>query len=262
MKKNFYEGYVAPGRVFGNLYFVGTAPASTHVIATEEGLIVIDPGYPEALETVLANMRTVGLDPMQTRIILCSHGHYDHAGAVLALRDMTGAKTYIGYGDEDSVSGKNDLQWTKEFNMSFDCAFTPDVILHDGDRLTIGNREFLFLSTPGHTRGVLTFFFNVTDRGREYRAGMFGGGGFNSMALSYLDKYGLPHSLRDDFLASIDRVMEERVEVHLGNHLGDNEQFDKLARLGGEENPFVDTTTWKKLLVSRRASAVEYFKTK
>ena len=99
MKKNFWEGYVAPGRVFGNLYFVGTRPASTHVIETEEGLIVIDPGFPEALDTVLENMRAVGLDPMQTRIILCSHGHYDHAGAVLPLAKMTGAKTYLGRGD-------------------------------------------------------------------------------------------------------------------------------------------------------------------
>lgn len=42
MKENFWEGSVIPGRIFGNLYFVGTIPASTHVIETEAGLIVID----------------------------------------------------------------------------------------------------------------------------------------------------------------------------------------------------------------------------
>lgn len=42
MKKNFWEGSVIPGRIFGNLYFVGTSPASTHVIETEAGQIALD----------------------------------------------------------------------------------------------------------------------------------------------------------------------------------------------------------------------------
>ena len=252
----------APVKYADSLYYIGTRNSPCWLLESTDGVILIDTAMPDDLEVILSRIEEVGHTVKEVRHIIHSHGHIDHIGCTAAIVAMSGAKTYIGYGDEDAVSGKNDLQWTKEFNMPFDCAFTPDVILHDGDRLTIGNREFLFLSTPGHTRGVLTFFFNVTDRGREYRAGMFGGGGFNSMAIAYLDKYGLPHSLRDDFLTSIDRVMDEVVEVHLGNHLGDNEHFDKLARLGDEDNPFVDTTTWKKLLVSRRASAVEYFKTK
>ena len=34
-----------PVNMFGNLYFVGTKPASTHVVDTGEGLIVFDTGY-------------------------------------------------------------------------------------------------------------------------------------------------------------------------------------------------------------------------
>ena len=44
-----WEGYVKPFQIFGNLYFVGTIPASTHLIDTGSGLIVIDPGYPQSL---------------------------------------------------------------------------------------------------------------------------------------------------------------------------------------------------------------------
>lgn len=40
-----WNGYVKPIRIFGNLYFVGTEPASTHTIDTGEGLIMLDSGY-------------------------------------------------------------------------------------------------------------------------------------------------------------------------------------------------------------------------
>lgn len=35
-----WDGYVKPFKIFGNLYFVGTEPASTHLIDTGEGLII------------------------------------------------------------------------------------------------------------------------------------------------------------------------------------------------------------------------------
>ena len=211
MKKNFWEGYIAPDRVFGNLYFVGTYPASTHVIETEEGLIVIDPGYPEALDTVLENMRAIGLDPMKTRIILCSHGHYDHAGAVKALRDMTGAKTYIGRGDLDMVE-KGIRTWAEELGTEYNEAFTPDVLLDDGDHVQLGRTDILCLSTPGHTEGTLSFFFDVTDGEKTYRAGMHGGVGCNTLYGSYIKANGL-EGMREKFLAGLERLKNERVAI-------------------------------------------------
>ena len=251
---------IAPVKYTDSLYYIGTRYSPCWLLESTEGVILIDTAMPADLDLILSRIKEVGHTVGEVRHIIHSHGHIDHIGCTAAIVALSGAKTYIGYGDEDAVSGKNDLQWTREFNMPFEGAFTPDVVLHDGDCVTIGNREFLFLSTPGHTRGVMTFFFNVTDRGREYRAGMFGGGGFNSLAISYLDKYGLPHSLREDFLASIDRVMDETVEVHLGNHLGDNRHFEKLEKLPCDENPFIDVSTWKPFLEAKRAGAVEYFK--
>ena len=44
-----WETTFEPHRVFGNTYFAGTIPASTHLIDTGEGLILIDTGYQETL---------------------------------------------------------------------------------------------------------------------------------------------------------------------------------------------------------------------
>ena len=62
-------GYVKPGRIFGNLYFVGTRPASTHIIDTGEGLIMIDPGYHDSLYLVIQNMWELGLNPKDIKYL-------------------------------------------------------------------------------------------------------------------------------------------------------------------------------------------------
>ena len=251
MKKNFWEGSVTPGRVFGNVYFVGTCPASTHVIVTEEGLIVIDPGYPESFPEVLANMRAVGLDPLDTRIILCSHGHYDHAGAVLPMKKLTGAKIYIGRGDREMVE-KGVYTWTEELATEYREHFSPDVLLDDGDHVILGSTDILCLSTPGHTKGTLSFFFDVTDGERTVRAGMHGGVGINTLGEKYIREKGLPSDMREKFFAGLERLKKERVELFLGNHVHNNDTVGKLQRVAaGEKDAFIAPEEWIPFLDSR-----------
>ena len=94
-----------PFRIFGNLYFVGTTFVSSHVIDTGEGLILLDSGYPQCTYLVTEGMRRLGLDPMDIKYILHSHGHYDHIGGTRALVELTGTKTIIGREDVDYANG-------------------------------------------------------------------------------------------------------------------------------------------------------------
>ena len=57
---NKWEGSFEPVRIFGNLCFVGTIPASTHIIDTGAGLIMLDAGYLEASGEVISNMEKMG----------------------------------------------------------------------------------------------------------------------------------------------------------------------------------------------------------
>ena len=81
------------------------------------------------------------------------------------------------------------------------------------------------------------------------------------MSKGYLDRYKLPHSTRETFIKSIERVYNERVEVHIGNHTGDNKHAEKLEKklAGAKENPVIDTTTWQWFLDLRKAQALEKF---
>lgn len=245
-----WEGTHEPFRIYGNLYFVGTRPASTHLIDTGDGLIVIDPGYPQSLYAVVDGIWRLGFKPDDVKIILHSHGHYDHLGATRALAEMTGAKTYISEIDAPYADGSVDLTWARELGHVYYEAFKPDVLLRDGDVIKLGNTEILCWITPGHTPGTTSFFFDAHGEQGDRRCAMFGGAGFNSMGRSFLDKYGLPHSLRSDFIRSCRRLQTQDIDIFLGNHVGNNDTLGKYKKMKETgENPFLDTNgEWKAYL--------------
>ncbi len=249
MLEKVWEARVNPFRIFGNLYFVGTTPASAHLIDTGDGLILLDSGYPQTLYLVLQSIWELGFNPADIRYIIHSHGHYDHLGATRSLVELTGAETFIGRLDADYADGTRDLTWAKELGYVYLEQFVPDHLLDDGSTITLGNTEILALHTPGHTEGTMSYFFNVSDGSKTFRAGMHGGAGMNSLAGDFLREYGLPLSLRDDFLRGLERCKSEHVDITLGNHVGSNDTLGKAARVNsGETLAFVDPSEWERYL--------------
>lgn len=241
-----WDGYVKPFKMWGNLYFVGTEPASVHIVDTGDGLIMFDTGYQSSLYLVINNMYDLGLSPKNLKYIVLTHGHIDHMGGARALKELTGAKIFLGSADRRSANGELDLSYAKELGMSFNETFEPDVLINDGDVIKLGNTEIKAVATPGHSAGAMSFFFDVYDGERKYRAGLHGGMGINTLASDYLNKYNLPYSLRDDFVKSMKRLNEEHVDIFLGNHLQHNDTLGKAARLEkGEKDAFVNPGEWQ-----------------
>ena len=237
-----WEGYMEPFRLWGNIYFVGTKPASTHVIDTGAGLIMIDSGYQHSLYLVLENMRKVGLDPMDIKYIVHTHGHIDHCGATRALVEMTGAKTFLGEADKDYVNGVLDLSCARELGLELE-TFEADVLINDGDTITLGNTTLTAIATPGHTPGAMTYVFETEQDGRKLIAGIHGGAGLNAVKKRFLDKYNLPYTYQEDYLASAIRLKTLKVDIYLGNHVGQNQTPQKYQRLmEGDKDAFVDPT--------------------
>ncbi|MBR3641286.1 MAG: MBL fold metallo-hydrolase [Oscillibacter sp.] len=231
LKKN-YEGRMRPFRIVGNVYFVGTYQASSHLIDTGEGLILIDTGYAATAYLVLESIWELGFRPEQIRYIVNTHWHTDHTAATAGFAHLTGAKTCIGEYDAPYVIERD--------------IFTPDILLRDGDVLRLGDTAIRFLHTPGHTKGTISLFFDVREGGETYRAGMFGGAGSNSLVPSYDGYY---EGCRADYLASIEKLRRERVDVFLGNHCWNNDTDGKAEKLrAGGENPFLDPREWTRFL--------------
>jgi len=231
LKNAPWMGRMEPFRLIGNVYFVGTYQASCHLIDTGEGLIMIDPGYAETAYLVMDSIHRLGFDPMDIRYIVNTHWHGDHTAATAAFAGMTGAKTLLG---------REDAQKATKF-------FTPDILIDDGDTLTLGNTTLRFLHTPGHTKGTISFFFDVSEGGKTYRAGSFGGAGLNTLAEGHFDFDGC----REAYFASLERLKGERVDVFIGNHTWNNDTYGKGKRLlAGGENEFIDGTLWLQFLDS------------
>lgn len=240
-----WEGYFPSFQIFGNLYFTGTVPASTHIVDTGEGLLLFDSGYQQSLYLLLDGMYRLGLDPRDIKYILHTHGHIDHMGATRALMELTGAKTVIGWEDEEYANGKLDLSYARELGMRYTETFQPDMLLKDGDTLTLGNTTVQCMATPGHTPGAMSYFFDVTDGEKTYRAGLHGGMGTNTMCKSFLEKYGLSFACREQFKAAMERLSHEKVDIFLGNHMQHNETPKRYERLlAGEKDAFVCPKAW------------------
>ena len=221
-------GDMQPFRLAGNIYFVGTYAASSHLIDTGEGLILLDTGYEGTADVIAESVTALGFDIRDVKYILHSHGHYDQTGGTPKLLAMTHAETFLGDGDQKYIA-----DWT------------PDHLYEDGGVIRLGNTEILCLATPGHTEGTFSFFFNVTVDGKTYRAGMFGGAGTNQLKKPYLRQKKCSLLNRGLYLRSVERLKRERVDIFLGNHCWNNqtrEKFEILQTTG--ENPFLDSTPW------------------
>lgn len=222
-------GKMMPFRIIGGVYFVGTYQASCHLIDTGDGLIMIDPGYSKTAYLVLDSIYRLGFHPQDIKYIVNTHWHGDHAEATEAFSDLTGAKTLIGRDDAEKAARY----------------FTPDILVDDGDTLTLGNTRVRFVHTPGHTKGTISFFFDVEENGKTYRVGSFGGAGTNTMVRKAFDFDGC----REAYLASLNRMRKERVDVFIGNHTWNNDTYGKsLKLLAGGENDFVNDKIWIEFL--------------
>ena len=226
------ERYIPPFRMVGNLYFVGTYGESSHIIDTGDGLIMIDTGYEKTVPAILSGMKTLGFDPKDIKIILHSHGHSDHTGGTPSLLKLCRAETWLRHEDLRYISG-----------------FEPDREYEDGRHIRLGKTDITVLHTPGHTDGTVSFFFDVEEKGRTLRCGMFGGAGTKQLGLDFLKKRGLDIGQRDRFLESIARLRNERVDVTVGNHSWQNHTLENSAvLLETGENRFIDRSVWTELL--------------
>lgn len=244
MLKELWDGYIKPFKIFGNLYFVGTVLASSHLIDTGDGLILLDCGYQEGLYMLIENIYELGFNPKDIKYVIHTHAHIDHCGAAMSLKKLYGCKLCVGERDKSYADGTQDLSYAKELGMEY-VPFTPDILINDGDVISLGNTSIRAVSTPGHTPGATSYIFTVTDGFEAYIAGLHGGAGMNTLAKELLDKYNLPYSYRNEFANSIKRLSKEKVDIFLGNHATFNDTVGKSERLKkGDKYAFVNPAEW------------------
>lgn len=247
-------------RVFGNLYFVGNRDGASWLLDAGEHLILFDTNYPTMDTLLIHSIWSLGFDPSKITDIIHTHGHYDHIGATGLLTHLSHAKTYLGEADARMFRERPELSYLDHAQYTYLELFEADVAVCDGQCFTLGNTTLEAISTPGHCPGATSWFFPVTDGEKTYRVGLHGGAGLATIEKEYREQYGV--DWRNDFLASIDKLKDQKVDIFLGNHTAQNHTEEKLERLKcGETEAFVDSSEWRRFLLELRGHVVKLIET-
>lgn len=79
-----------------HLFFVSTTMSNWIIYAADDGVTLIDSGYPRQRGLLSESLRTVGADPAGITAVLVTHGHLDHIGGIPWLVGRFGTPVYTG----------------------------------------------------------------------------------------------------------------------------------------------------------------------
>ena len=241
-RQNIEYQKVAPIKVFDNLFYVGPGFVSVWLLQTSDGLILIDSAQDPYEDHVLNGIRKMGFDPKNIKYIIISHGHLDHFGGAAKIQAASGARVVMLAEDWDAMEQAARPTANRPTALAIP---KRDMVVKDGESLTLGNTDVKFYKHPGHTAGSLSTEFTVFDNGRPHKAFQFGGPG---------PRGGVAGA--EQFLDSANRVAKiEGIEMAVANHSWLNdfhypnggifERAQKLAqRRPGDPHPFVDPASW------------------
>ncbi len=134
---------------------IGDLSANCYIVIDEESgeAVVIDPGWlTDDLKKVLT-----GGEINKLKYILLTHGHFDHICGVYDLHEYTNSPIAIHKSDAECL-------YDEEKSLAKDSVypFKPihaDILLKDGDVLTLGKEKIKVMHTPGHTPGGVCYIF-------------------------------------------------------------------------------------------------------
>lgn len=159
-----------PFRIAGNLYYVGTYDLACYLIATPQGHILINTGVASSAQQIKHNVEALHFKFADIKTLLTTQAHYDHVGAMAAIKKMTGAQMMIDAADAPVLTDGGSSDYALGGKGSMFAPLKPDRLLHDGDTVQLGNAvQLTMLHHPGHTKGSCSFLFTVQDKQRSYR---------------------------------------------------------------------------------------------
>jgi metallo-beta-lactamase class B len=229
-----------PLRVFGNTYYVGTAGLSSVLVTSDAGHILIDGALPQSAPLIEANIRALGFQLRDVRLILNSHEHYDHAGGIAALQRASGARVAASPSAARAFQLGHPTPEDPQYQSGRKLAYPPIAkveTIADGATLKVGSLSITAHFTPGHTPGATSWSWRSCEGSRCVNI-------VYSDSLNAVSDDGFKFTAHSPlFRRSINRVEQLPCDIVIPPHPGFINLSDKAARMKAkpQENPFVDS---------------------
>jgi metallo-beta-lactamase class B len=240
-----------PFRIVGNLYYVGSEDLAAYLITTPQGHILINSNLESSPEQIRHSVEELGFHFNDVKILLISHGHFDHCAGSAQIRKMTRAKYCVMDADVEVVEsgGKTDFN----YGNSKDFLFPPihvDRVLHDGDTVALGGTVLTARKTAGHTRGTTTWTLDETEGGRTLHVVIVGSPNVNP-GYKLVDNKAYPQ-IADDYRRGFQVLKSLPCDIFLGAHgayFGMKAKYDRWK--AGDHDAFLDSDGYKRYIADR-----------
>jgi glyoxylase-like metal-dependent hydrolase (beta-lactamase superfamily II) len=140
---------------------------NSYLVKTAEGYILIDTGISTKRTDFEKELESAGVKPGNLKLILLTHGDFDHTGNAAYLRKKFGTEIAMHDGDSGMVE-RGDMFWNRKKSniilgmmapilLGFGKSerFKPDLYIEDGYNLSIYGFDAKVLHIPGHSKGSI-----------------------------------------------------------------------------------------------------------
>jgi metallo-beta-lactamase class B len=136
-------------RIIGNIYWVGGEYGS-YLITTPQGHILHDTGTSEMHDVIVSNVKKLGFDVKDIKMLISSHAHFDHVQGHAAMKKLTGAQVIALGGDAAALEAGQD---NSAGGFSGMVAVHVDRVIKDGETISLGGVTLRALGCRAHAGG-------------------------------------------------------------------------------------------------------------
>ncbi len=124
--------------------------------------VMIDCGAGESFEELIKNIKSIRLKPEGLKALILTHCHIDHIGAAAKFKKRYGCEIIAHARDLNAIEGRDSMKTAAAwYALDYQPVAVDTVVSGDFFKKQIGEIEFNFIHTPGHTPGSISVYCDI-----------------------------------------------------------------------------------------------------